>query len=527
MTSRIRSIIKFAGRRLAAVHSDERGTVSIMTVFALFMFTILLVKIVNVGRHVDDKIRMQNAADASAYSSGVVIARGMNTLAFTNHLEAEIFALDAYMRTALMRDREGRLVVQSLTPQILAKWNEVGKVFEQHGGSASYAKFQTLGRSIQDKVPLERDVVAAFSEMSARHAQLTLPVLEYILHAGAVNQSGTRDPLQTLGQPVNVPEGGIIPRFQRAVVRSIPRIANLAGDEIGRRYGKPGRRLRDANGNPQPLQCRLWRTDATAVQVADESDPLARSVPAIDPSPTGSDGPPDPRYTAVARNQRQALARRYLELWIRDWMGPYFSYAAGLTVSGIRQNRPGRDTAKMSQFINLWRSFACGHLRILLDMEYRTINLPHVIRLPNPGLTQRESMERDYQFVSVAYWSHIDEEFPGLFRNLLKRGAPSDALTFAQTTVFLPRRRHRCCPWAWPITIRQPDGTVVVRWRNNVENWPQNWDLLNQNWTCKLSPATAKRMPAILQQVPPGLPTFHPPQFTNMSPQDFRRLNNH
>ena len=41
----------------ARLHRDERGTVSIMTVFALFLFTILLVKLVNVGRHVDDKIQ--------------------------------------------------------------------------------------------------------------------------------------------------------------------------------------------------------------------------------------------------------------------------------------------------------------------------------------------------------------------------------------------------------------------------------------------------------------------------------------
>ena len=109
----IMGLARFAGR----VHRDERGTISIMTVFALFMFTILLVKIVNVGRHLDDKLRMQNAVDAAAYSGGVVMARGMNTLAFTNHLEAEVFALAAYMRTAQMQGQDGKLVVGSTANQ--------------------------------------------------------------------------------------------------------------------------------------------------------------------------------------------------------------------------------------------------------------------------------------------------------------------------------------------------------------------------------------------------------------------------
>ena len=60
--------------------------------------------VMNVGRHVDGKLRMQNAADSAAYSGGVVLARGMNTLAFTNHLLCDVFAVTAILREA--RDRE-------------------------------------------------------------------------------------------------------------------------------------------------------------------------------------------------------------------------------------------------------------------------------------------------------------------------------------------------------------------------------------------------------------------------------------
>jgi len=512
------SILNPQSSFLSRLHSDQRGTVSIMTVFALFMFTILLVKVVNVGRHVDDKVRRQNAADAGAYSGGVVMARGMNTLAFTNHLEAEVFALDAYMRTAQMRDDNGDLTVQSLTPDILAKWEEIGKIFEQHGGQSGYSKFRLLGRAIQQKVPLERDLVAAFSEMAAHHAELTLPVLEYILHAGEADTFGGAG--GSFGSAVNVPEGGIIPRFQRALVQAVPRVADLTANEVARRYGRSGERMRR---NQTPLHGRMWRTDAVSFAAADETDPLTRTMPAIDPSPTGVDGPPDRSYYVTARQQRESLAKHYLELWIRDWMGPYFSYAQGLN----GRNRPGRDTAKMSQFINLWRTFTCGHLRILLDVEYPDTNLPHVIRKPYAGISGNQSLQRDFQYVSVTYWEHLEEMFPGLFKNRMKGDPGSDAQTFAQVAVFLPRNRHLCCPWAWPFRVTLPDGTTVIRWRNNREGMPQHWDLLNQNWQCKLVPARAENLPAILEQAPDDLPNFRPPRFNGVSAEDFKRLTRH
>ncbi|MGA2255300.1 MAG: flp pilus-assembly TadE/G-like family protein, partial [Thermoguttaceae bacterium] len=73
------------------LHCDERGSISIVSVFAVMFLTMLLGMVMNVGRHVDGKIRMQNAADSAAYSGGVVLARGMNTLAFTNNLLCDVF----------------------------------------------------------------------------------------------------------------------------------------------------------------------------------------------------------------------------------------------------------------------------------------------------------------------------------------------------------------------------------------------------------------------------------------------------
>ena len=78
---------------------------SIVSVFAVMFLVMLLGMVMNVGRQVDGKIRMQNAADAAAYSGGVVLARGMNTLAFTNHLLCDVFAVTAFCAKPATRTR--------------------------------------------------------------------------------------------------------------------------------------------------------------------------------------------------------------------------------------------------------------------------------------------------------------------------------------------------------------------------------------------------------------------------------------
>ena len=94
------------------LHRDQRGTISIVGVFTLLALVILLGMVMNTGQQVDQKIKMQNAADAATYSGGVVLARNMNSLAFTNQLLSEVFALTAFMREAQARRAE------SLTPEI-------------------------------------------------------------------------------------------------------------------------------------------------------------------------------------------------------------------------------------------------------------------------------------------------------------------------------------------------------------------------------------------------------------------------
>ena len=156
---------------MGSLHRDERGSMSIVSVFAVMFLAMLLGMVMNAGRHVDGKLRMQNAADSAAYSGGVVLARGMNTLAFTNLMLCDVFAVDAFLREA--RDQNSA----SYTSQILAAWNKVAGQFSASG----YPKFTALGSAIQQKTPLEQQMVNSYSTWAKSVSDQVLPLMEEIL----------------------------------------------------------------------------------------------------------------------------------------------------------------------------------------------------------------------------------------------------------------------------------------------------------------------------------------------------------
>ncbi len=518
-------------RKLRGVHHDERGVISVLSVFAIFLFTILLMLLVNTGRQIDDKIRMQNAADAGAYSGGVCVARGMNAIAFSNHLLCEVFALTAYMREG--RDRHADLFV----PAILDAWETVGKKFAEQGG---HPKFTQLGKAIVEKVPVERRMAEAFSEMAYHQARITLPHFEYILCGPDFN-----DPPSVAGQVS--PEGGFIPRFQRAVVQTTPRLAQVATDEITRRYGTTTQNLHEN----QPLVGVLWKTSVQQIGTTDESNYHDRTIPAVDPSPTGADGGALPAnkgqncYYCLSRSERRRLAHQYLNDWVTLWQSPYFEFPHNA------DPRNGAETAKMSNYINLFRIFACGHLDNLLNNEYPDVNLPHMLREIRRGNcegilgpdcwperdgpcvaddpTDQTVLETDYTFVSGAYWPPLKPLFPGLYENPLRRDSQTYALTFAQAHLYIPRARYACCPWSSRYTCYDAQRQPYPCWVDHYDNWPRRWDLFNQNWTVKLVPATTRYIGPILATHPghAAVSRYRAPNLSSITDQELRSVNYH
>ena len=571
---------------LARLHRDQRGAIAPLSVFAIFLFTILMVQVVNVGRQIDDKLRMQNAADASGYSGATVLARGMNAIAFSNHMLCETFALTAYMREG--RDRKS----EKFVPEILDAWAAVGNQFASGTGTAPLSqKFKLMGQAIVAKVPVEREMVRNFGEMTFHQARITLPLFEYIL-AGptATTYEGRTD--ESLG--------GFIPRFQRAVLQSVPHMSSVASDEISIRYGT---RVQSQHRNQQ-LRGLLWATNVSVVGWLDESNPVSRTLPVIDPSRHANDLSQVDNtlvadcntcfscYECISRTQRQQLASHYLNDWIRHWMSPYFEYPD----DGTRDY--GATSAKMSNFINLWRVFTCANLQQLLDEEYPFTNLPFILRDPPtfpdgcvrtpdhpdrpcnpPRPLDHQTLEKNFNFVSSVYWPHQQPMFPGLFKNPLERDSHAYATAFAQTTIFLPRgqftRHHPLenAPWVHQYPC-PPNGTCCSNLYNGYPgDWnrhtlsntdpgrllacpddpqarqPYNcslpwfaydarwerfgqWDMFNQNWTAKLVPATAANVPTIVSQHPANylngaLQNYQPPPLKNVSQQDFHLVNGH
>ena len=103
---------------LLRFHRDQQGAMSLVTLLTILMLAFLLGMILNVCSHADGKIRMQYSADAATYSSGIVMARSMNSLAFTNHLLCDILALTAFLREG------GRNDAEQIALQILDQWEQ-------------------------------------------------------------------------------------------------------------------------------------------------------------------------------------------------------------------------------------------------------------------------------------------------------------------------------------------------------------------------------------------------------------------
>ena len=485
-------------RRARGLHGDERGSISIVSVFAVMFLAMLLGMVMNVGRHVDGKLRMQNSADAAAYSGGVVLARGMNTLAFTNHLLCDVFAVTAVLREA--RDQNSA----SYAPQILAAWSKVAPVFSSSG----FPKFTALGSAIQQKVPLEQQMVDSYSTWAKSVSDQVLPLMEEILSQE------------------------LIPQYQRAVMVAFPEIAQAAARETAARNGNPER-------GRGPMFGVLWRTDVQPVGGAAESSysPVDRSLPVVDPELDSLANQNQYVQTAVA--QRRALSHQYLNEW------------NAALLSGFDQ------MAKMSQFAGLWRSFTCGYLEHLLNVEYPQTNLPMVIyETPLQMTNSNASLARQYTFISVVYWKKLPEMLPGLFKNPLE----ADDQAFAEVHLFISRDRLGWVqkggssgggpsgPSQSPLggvpgqTAFGPPvpsggnsggngGGIAATWVVGRVGLPTNWDLLNQSWNCQLAPVTQPALVTILQSNP-DLPGFSSGEYTlpnlgGLSSDDLQQISPH
>jgi hypothetical protein len=410
----------------------------------------------------------------------------MNTLAYTNHLLCDVFALTAYMREA--RDRQA----ESLTPQILDDWAKVGPFM----ATSEYPPFAELGQAISEKNVPERELVRTFGEWAAAASEMMLPVLEDIL----ANRR--------------------IPEFQRALVQTTPGLAQAAMQETAQRHGAAW---------PRPVQLSgvLWRTNNSPVGGFTEIE--RRTLPVVDPEL--DDLPNREDYIQDARTQRAVLSHRYLNDWNNESLSVF--------------DRDG----KMSQFANLWRIRTCGQLNRLLDVEYPRTNLLFQIRTKVERIEAiNPHLERDFMFVGVVYRQKLPDLIPGIFKNPM--GMDTQAYSQTMLYVPRRRLVWGMLGGTPPVTPPQmagvPGQSVVLPPRGDVipgvpgsaerivvrqhpAPFPDHWDLITQNWSTQLVPATASSLPAILSTPPSGLTitSVTPPDLRDLSDQDIEWLSHH
>lgn len=474
-------------RRLGQLRRDEEGAISVLSVFAVLFLVMLSGMLMNVGWQVDGKVRMQNAADAVAWSGGAVVARGMNTLAFTNHMLADIFSVTAIMREG----RDGNAA--SKVPRILAAWNNVAPLFQRSG----FPKFATLGGAIPKKTPLEQNMVDCYSLWIAAASERILPLFEEILAQE------------------------MIPQYQRAVAAAFPDIAQATAMETARLNGDPD------FGRGRMLGV-LWRT--TGAPVGGDFESASPSLPVADPN----DGSPE--VADRARHQRDEWANRYLNDWNNQTMLAFDREGKMSQFGQLWRSFTCGQLKKLleDEYPNTNLPFQIGTpLDQVADTQSFTENsfmfvgvaywkkrpeiMPGLYRSPLTGDSLAFAQVRVFVPRERLIWIKISGGGGGGGASPVPiGGVPGETANL-------------------PGSDTGGGGTAVPagpgRWAVGREHLPTQWDLTNQHWTCALVPAVGPNLAMILQTTPP-LPEFAGagivlPNLGGLTDADIQRINTH
>jgi hypothetical protein len=144
---------KACSAEITRLHSDESGVISLLTVFVMLGCTWLLLLLLNSARHLDSKVRLQNAADAAGQSGVGVLARGMNAIAFANHLEADLLA-----GVAIFREAQGTPLASSPLVQLVLPFFE--QILQGQAGQLPPDRpIPAFRRDIVEQIPLLADQV--------------------------------------------------------------------------------------------------------------------------------------------------------------------------------------------------------------------------------------------------------------------------------------------------------------------------------------------------------------------------------
>lgn len=136
---------------LSRFHADQSGNLSFVSIFTMLAFLIIVCFIGNVGVMSKRKMELQNAADATAYSTALWQARSMNAVTATNHLMGELTSV-----VVLLDSLGGKMLGDSSNPiksKVSEDWNDkIGKFQDE----APISNSGTLSNYL---APIDKEIV--------------------------------------------------------------------------------------------------------------------------------------------------------------------------------------------------------------------------------------------------------------------------------------------------------------------------------------------------------------------------------
>ncbi|MFI5308871.1 MAG: hypothetical protein ACHQ53_16050 [Polyangiales bacterium] len=190
----------------ARLERDERGAIMLMGVFMAVFLTAALYYIVGIGEAIWQRERMQDAADAAAFSAAVLHARGMNLLVLINMVMAALLAVLVTLKlveTLIIVAMVAIAFASFLQPGLAAAIPDLeelrGQVSQAHDWlqppiDTALETLHEVGRAVRVVVPAASEIPAIVGEAQSydppAHFALVLPA-----RASLPTRDGTFDEL--------------------------------------------------------------------------------------------------------------------------------------------------------------------------------------------------------------------------------------------------------------------------------------------------------------------------------------------
>lgn len=164
-------------RRVGALPGDESGASALFAVVSLMFLVVVIAYVHNVGMTVNRKIRLQNAADAAAFSGAVVEANSLSAIAWLNSCQTYIYA----------RMQEAILEMMPLaTAAGTSQW-----------GRHVYEKFKNKPVTLLSKSPLNTNITEERTEIPP---ELQEGLKDFESQSGSANEERVRETAEKLEQ---------------------------------------------------------------------------------------------------------------------------------------------------------------------------------------------------------------------------------------------------------------------------------------------------------------------------------------